>query len=208
MSYKDFTLPQLEKTFGLAIQSNLDLFSSQNLALELNPTFVSSLEYSTRLALSINTEKARSEMLIAPMLIELKRMSCDRISLFSGVELNVDIAQGLNGFCDFIISLSSQQLYIQAPVAIVFEAKNENIKGGLAQCLAAMLAAQRFNQTNENAIDTIYGAVTTGNQWKFLTLQQTTACIDTKDYYIDRLDLIMGILHRITADNRPLTVFA
>jgi len=204
MSYKDFTLEQIRQLFAVSIQSNLDVFSTQKQSVQINPAFTSQLEYSTTLALAINTEKARSEMIIAPILLELRRLTGDRISLFSGSEFNVDPAQGLNGFCDFIISLSSQQLYIEAPVAIIVEAKNENIKGGLAQCLATMIAAQRFNQQKSNAIDTIYGAVTMGNQWKFLKLYQETAAIDRKDYYIDQLPDIMGILFAMVENTSSL----
>ncbi len=204
MSYKDFTLEQIRQLFAVSIQSNLDVFSTQKQSVQINPAFTSQLEYSTTLALAINTEKARSEMIIAPILLELRRLTGDRISLFSGSEFNVDPAQGLNGFCDFIISLSSQQLYIEAPVAIIVEAKNENIKGGLAQCLATMIAAQRFNQQKSNTIDTIYGAVTMGNQWKFLKLYQETAAIDRKDYYIDQLPDIMGILFAMVENTSSL----
>jgi hypothetical protein len=206
MAYNDFTLEQLNQAFGIAIQSHQDLFSTQKQAIELSSTFKDYLDYSTTLALSISTEKARSEMIIAPILVELKRMMSDRISLFSGTQFDVDSTKGLNGFCDYIISLSSQQFYIQAPVAIIFEAKNENIKGGLAQCIAAMLAAHIFNGKKENPIDTIYGAVTTGNQWKFLKFHQNIAFIDVKDYYIDRLEDIISILLIMVDTQRQLIV--
>jgi hypothetical protein len=149
--------------------------------------FTSYLNYSVPLTLAINTDKARSELIIAPTLVELKRCLNDQVSLFSGVEFNVDPEQDLTGFCDFIIGLSRQQLYISAPAFIVFEAKNE-------KCLAAMLAARLFNEQEEHAMEQIYGAVTTGNQWKFLSLKEDTAYIDLKDYYIDQIDDIMGIL--------------
>ena len=45
-------------------------------------------------ALDISTEKARSEFIIAPVLMEVRRQLHARISLFSGVEFNVDIALG------------------------------------------------------------------------------------------------------------------
>jgi len=208
MSYKDFTLEQINQLFAISIQSNLDVFSKHKQPVQINEAFVSHLDYSTTLALAINTEKARSEMIIAPILVELKRLMGDRISLFSGSEFNVDAAQGLNGFCDFIISLSSQQLYIEAPIAIIVEAKNENIKGGLAQCLATMIAAQLFNQQKGNGIDTIYGAVTIGNQWKFLKLYKATAEIDSRDYYIDQLADIMGILLSIVESNSSLATIS
>lgn len=205
MSYKDFTLEQIEQIFGLAIHGNVDLFGEHRSSIVLNSAFQTYLNYGVKLALSINTEKARSEMIIAPIMIELKRLANDQISLFSGVEFNVDSTQGLNGFCDFIISRSIQQFYIQAPVAILVEAKNENIKGGLAQCFAAMIAAHIFNQAKGNAIDTVYGAVTTGNQWKFLKIADNAAYIDTADYYIDHLDKIINIL-LIMVNVQPLTV--
>ncbi|MEO1210796.1 MAG: hypothetical protein AAFX78_14770 [Cyanobacteria bacterium J06638_20] len=156
--------------------------------------FINYLNYSVPLALAINTEKARSAMIIAPMLVEVKRLLHDQVSLFSGIEFNVDPEQDLTGFCDFIISLSRQQLYISAPAFIGVEAKNENIKGGLGQCLAAMVAARLFDEREGQAIEPVYGAVTTGNQWKFLSLQDNVAYIDRKDYYIDRVADIMGVL--------------
>jgi hypothetical protein len=199
MSYREYTLDKLSKTFGLQIQGNLDVFSTFRQPIQLEDFFRKYLEYNIALALAINTEKARSEMIIAPILIELKRLLADRISLFSGTEFNVDSDRGLNGFCDFLISLSDQQLYISSPVLIIFEAKNENIKDGLGQCIAAMLAARIFNQKEGNPIEQIYGAVTTGNQWKFIKLENDTAFVDSQDYYIDRLDEIMGILAKMTA---------
>lgn len=197
MSYKDFTLDRLHKDFGLAIDSYQDLFSGQIPEVSLEPAFINYLNYSAPLALAINTEKARSEMIIAPILIEVKRLLKDETSLFSGTEFNVDSDRGLTGFCDFIISASRQQLYISAPVLIIVEAKNENIKGGLGQCIAAMLAARLFNEQENNGIETIYGAVTTGNQWKFIQLEGHVAWVDIKDYYIDRVEDIIGILLRM-----------
>ncbi|MBF2001930.1 MAG: hypothetical protein IGS38_14545 [Synechococcales cyanobacterium M58_A2018_015] len=205
MAYNDFTLEQLNQDFGIAIQSHPDLFANRLQPATLSSTFRDYLDYNAKLALAISTEKARSEMIIAPILVELKRMTGDRISLFSGTQFDVDASQGLTGFCDYLISLSDQQFFIQAPVVVLFEAKNENIKGGLPQCIAAMVAAQIFNRRKANGIETIYGAVTTGNQWKFLQLHQKTACIDANDYYIDRLDQIMGILMQmVTPQGHPL----
>ncbi|MEM0982164.1 MAG: hypothetical protein AAGH78_18085, partial [Cyanobacteria bacterium P01_H01_bin.58] len=162
MSYKDFTLEKVQKQFELTLESDRDLFSALVQPMTLTDPFISYLNYSVPLALAINTEKARSEMIIAPVLIELKRLLHDQVSLFSGIEFNVDSDQDLTEFCDFILSLSRQQLYISAPALVVVEAKNENIKGGLGQCLAAMVAARLFDEREGQIIDPIYGAVTTG----------------------------------------------
>ena len=40
-------------------------------------------------------------MIIAPILVELKRLLKDQVSLFSGIEFNVDPEHELTGFCDF-----------------------------------------------------------------------------------------------------------
>jgi hypothetical protein len=131
------------------------------------------------LALAVNTEKARSETIISPVIIEIKNIFTEEISLFSGVDFNgvdfnVEPEQGLNGVCDFIISKSPEQLFITSPVVTIVEAKNENIKLGLGQCVAEMIAAQLFHQKEVNYIDSIYGVVTTGNiMWKFLKLQDS-----------------------------------
>ena len=117
-----------------------------------------------------------------------------RISFFSVTDFNVASEKGLNGFCDFILSRSKEQLTINAPVAIIIEAKNEDIKGGLGQCGAAMLAAQLFNQQEDNETRTIYGAVTTGDIWKFIRLTGDRLFIDLSNFYIKDVDKILGCL--------------
>ena len=76
------------------------------------------------------------------MLLELRRIFDRKISFFSGIEFNIDKERGLNGFCDFLISCSPEQLFVKAPVIAIVEAKNENIMSGIGQCIAEMVAAQ------------------------------------------------------------------
>jgi hypothetical protein len=79
-------------------------------------------------------------------------------------------------------------------VAVIIEAKNENIIAGLGQCIAAMVAAQIFNQRAGNDETSLYGAVTTGTNWKFITLTSTHVAIDVDEYYINQIDKILAIL--------------
>ncbi len=196
MAYSDFTtLSKFKKAFNLRIDEESDLFVTVE-PLQPSESLAATLAETVELALAINTEKARSEMIITPILLELRRRVNYQISLFSGSDFNVDFEKGLNGYCDFIISRFKEQLTINAPVAIIVEAKNENIKGGLGQCAAAMLAAQLFNQQEENDIQTIYGAVTTGDIWKFLKLEDADVCIDLSNYYIKDISKILGILFK------------
>ncbi|WGV26704.1 hypothetical protein [Halotia branconii] len=193
MAYSDFNLTKFKKDFNIQIDEEIDLFANIE-PIQISDKLISILQETTELALAINTEKARSEMIITPILLEVRRKANYQISLFSGTDFNVDVEKGLNGYCDFVISRSKEQLTINAPVLIVVEAKNENLKGGLGQCMAAMLAAQIFNQQEGNEIKTIYGAVTTGDIWKFLKLENTILFVDLNNYYIKELNKILGIL--------------
>lgn len=193
MAYSDFSLSKFKKNFNIKIDEETDLFGNIE-PTEISDKLSTSLEETTELALAINTEKARSEMIITPILLEVRRKANYQISLFSGSDFNVDVERGLNGYCDFVISRSKEQLTINAPVMMIVEAKNENIKGGLGQCAAAMLAAQLFNEQEGNEIKTIYGAVTTGDIWKFLKLEGADVFIDLNNYYIKEINKILGIL--------------
>ncbi len=196
MAYSDFTLSEIKEKFQLTLEEYADIFCDVGEA-DISDFLSETLRENIPLALAIHTEKARSEMIVVPVLIELRKMLCRRISLFSGVEFNVDKEKGLNGICDYIISLSKEQLYMAAPVISVVEAKNDNIKSGLAQCSAAMIASEMFNKQKGNCIKTLYGIVTTGSIWKFLKLEKTALFIDVREYYIEQLDKIMGIMLHI-----------
>lgn len=193
MAYSDFTLSILQKKFGLTFIEEENLFSPPP---QLTPSdwLTEFLQDNAAIALSINTEKARSEMIIAPILLDLKKQFKSQISLFSGTEFSVDSEQGLNGNCDFLISATSEQLFVSAPVIALVEAKKENIIGGLGQCVAEMLAAQIFNQQEGNQISSILGVVTSGNIWRFLHLEGLDVRIDLYEYYLRDISSILGIL--------------
>jgi hypothetical protein len=193
MSYSNFTLSKVKATFGIATHETDDLFASVD---PIQPTTLLStiLKDQLPLAGAINTEKARSELIIMPILMEIRRLMNNQIAIFSGSNFEVDPAQGLEGRCDFILSRSAEQYYITSPVLTIVEAKNESIPSGLGQCGATMIAARLFNQREDQPMEPIYGVVTTGTDWKFLKLTGQTLFIDISDYYIKELDKILGIL--------------
>jgi len=193
MAYSDFTLEDIKKKFQLLIREHLNVFAHVE-SVDVSDTLQTILQEYVPLALAINTEKSRSEMMIAPILVEFRRITKHQVSLFSGLEFNVDAQQGLNGVCDFIVSHSTEQLYITAPVIMVVEAKNENMKAGLPQGIAAMVAARFFNDRQDNRLKTLYGVITTGNIWKFLQWEGGEVYIDIAEYYISNPGKILGIL--------------
>lgn len=193
MAYSDFSLEKVKKFFGLTICERIDMFS-EVAEVECSELLAENLRENVTLALASNTEKSRSEMIITPILIEVRKQLKYQIGLFSGIEFNVDPERGLNGSCDFLISHSSELLLVSAPIIIIVEAKKENINAGLGQCVAEMLAAQIFNEREGNEIPAIYGTVTTGTIWKFLKLQEQIIDIDLGEYYLNDVKKIVGIL--------------
>ena len=145
MSYSEFSLDRVVKIFNLTTSEKINLFANTAEA-QCSEILIQTLEYNVPLALAINTEKARSELIIAPILLELRRQLQDRISLFSGTDFNVAPELGLNRTCDFLISRDSELLFIRSPVVTLVEAKKENINSSLGQCAAEMVAAQLFNE--------------------------------------------------------------
>ncbi|MEQ8999311.1 MAG: hypothetical protein RID53_22645 [Coleofasciculus sp. B1-GNL1-01] len=195
MAYSDFSLNQVKKVFGLTEQS-VQLFSDVPI-LEPSNWLQETLSYSLKLALSSSSEKARSEFIIAPILIELERRNPKKLSIYSGEKLDVDEEQGLKGECDFILSKSPVSLTMQAPIISLVEAKKGDIKGGLGQCIAQMLGAQRFNELENNSISGIYGCVTTGEDWQFLKLEGDVVFVDDHRYYINEREKLLGIFQFI-----------
>jgi hypothetical protein len=179
--------------FNLNTIENMSLFSDIQEA-EISEYLRTTLARNVPLALSINTEKARSELIIINILVEVKDMLSDTISLFSGIDFTVDKERGLNEYCDYIISGSPEQLSLDIPVLAIFEAKNENIISGLGQCIAEMYAARLYNKQENRHVPCIYGGVTTGDEWKFLKLIDDTAYIDQPYYYMSDIQKIIGIL--------------
>ena len=193
MPYSKYTLEEVVTKFNLTLVENLGKFN--NLP-EISPSqlLTETLEDNIPLAVAIATEKARSELIVMPILVAVRKHLNKQISLFSGIEFNVNTELGLGGFCDFIISRSRLQTIIQAPVVALVEAKNDNIKSGFGQCLAEMVAAQIFNQNRGNEISKIYGAVTTGTAWQFLELEGQNAVLDLEEYSLKNLPKLLGIL--------------
>lgn len=193
MAYSNFQINDILKNFKINLNEKLNLFAHIP-EIEYSDHLAFTIEEDLTLAVTINTEKSRSEMIITPILLELRRQLNYEISLFSGKDFTVDSEQGLNGICDYLISLSSEQLLILSPVIAVVEAKKEDLISGLGQCMAEMIAAQIFNQRENNQIKTIYGVVTSGTNWRFLKLENTTIYIDKIEYYIKDVGKILGIL--------------
>ncbi len=193
MAYNKFTMAQLRKEYQLEDTAQAALFADAPPA-QLSDWLRQTLAKQTDTALQSGSEKARSELLITPILVEVFEQSRNHANFFSGIEFNVDKKRGLAGFCDFLFTLAPRKITVQAPIISVVEAKKEDIPSGIPQCFAELIAAQIFNAAEERNITTLYGIVTTGTEWKFLRLQGTNATIDTDDYFLNQPEKIVGII--------------
>ncbi|MFM7363707.1 MAG: hypothetical protein ACKO11_04220 [Cuspidothrix sp.] len=193
MSYSQFTsIGKVKEAFGLKTQEG-GRFIPEVAKIEPSTTLKAYLEESLPLAASAS-EKARSEGIIYPVLLEVRRILNRQISLFSGEDFTVDESVGLNGICDFLLSRSPEVLEIEAPVIVIVEAKKADLRTGFGQCIAEMVAAQRFNAAKNNPLSVIYGAISSGTQWRFLKLEGDIVTIDLADYPLPPVDEILGML--------------
>lgn len=193
MPYSNFTFDSVRETFQLESFQSRGIFSDSE-PVEPSAYLVEGLKRKVPFAVAIGTEKAKSELIVADVLVELCVHFDYRISLFSGIDFNVDDEKGLVGVCGFLVSLSPEQLSLKAPAIILVEAKKDNLTEGLGQCIAAMVAAQRFNAEKGNDIPCIYGATTTGIEWLFLKLVERQLHVDMTLYTIERCDKLLGVL--------------
>ena len=195
MAYSKFTLKDVKEKLGIQVVEDNHLFAPDSIkTASISDYLKTTLEEFSPLALSINTEKSRSEWIIAPIMAELRKELNNTISLFSGSTFTVDEEKELDGKCDYIVSLNSEQFYITAPIITIVEAKKEDIVQGLGQCIATMYAADIYNKREGTQLKSVYGAVTTGTTWKFIKLSDNKAYVDVDEYYLKEIQSLMGIL--------------
>lgn len=195
MAFRDFSFPQVEHDLGLHLLDT-DLFSTVS-PCPVRAAVAEVVQDGAQLALANSTEKAKSEFIIAPVLLELRRLAAGKIALFSGVEWDVDSARGLNGYCDFLLTRGGSEHVLRAPFVAVVEAKNDLIRTGLGPCIAAMVAARISNERSGERVGPVFGVVSTGAAWKFLRLDGDELRLDRAEYFIDNLPKVMGILKAI-----------
>lgn len=197
MAYSNFTLAKVYRQFQL--KEKRDRLFPEVESVTLSNWLVHSLEIAARSVML--TEKAKSERIVSPILFEFKERHANLFEIYSGYNLNVDPDNDLNGECDFLISFQSSYV-VRAPILSLVEAKNDNIELGLGQCVAQMLGAQLFNLKEGHPIPIVYGCVTTGEDWQFLTLQDQLVTIDTKRYYLNQPGTLLAVFDWIVSQTQ------
>ena len=193
MAYSNFSLKLAVEQFKLSV-TRCDLFSDIT-AIEPSLYLLETLNISKDFFLI--SEKERSELLVMPILLDLKRAKKNEFSLYSGAFLDADPSQGLNGECDFILSKGKQSVYVEAPIFCLVEAKKNDIDQSIGQCVAQMLGSMIYNQKEGKSNSHIYGCVTTGTDWQFLKLEQQQLSIHNQLYFINDVPQLLGVLNFI-----------
>jgi hypothetical protein len=192
MAYSDFkTFDQINQELGIAIEAGSELYRHVE-PVKLTPWFVETMKMAYTKAVRINTESSRQALIVDNVLMELNQHVT--MSFFLENTFNVDSDKGLTGNPDGIISKSDNQLYIISPAVVLVQAKKSDLGSGLPQCIAEMEAARIFNERKGKPISPVYGVVTDGVLWQFLSLQNGTATIDSYFYNFDDGSQIVGIL--------------
>lgn len=193
MAYGDFSFDEIESKFGIKNKVKR-LFDDHLPPLEPSPNLKYALDIAAELP--IRSEKAKSESIVFPILVELRHRNQNFFTIYSGDNLSVDNAQGLNGECDFILAKDIGSFSINYPIFQIVEAKKNDIEVGVPQCAAQLVGAKFFNEKKRIKIDQIYGCVTTGNEWLFLKIDSELT-IDSRIYYLNELNELLAVFQQI-----------
>ncbi len=191
-SYSKYTYADVE-ALSLKVRKG-NIFSEIKL---VEPSSLLKQVLAINLKRPLATEKAKSELIIVPILNELITANNDSFTFFSGYNFDIDKVLGLKGHCDFLLSMEANSPIIEAPVISIVEAKNADFELGIPQCIAQMYAAQIFNYRRQSPVQTIHGIVTIGNAWNFIRLEGSNITIDNDIFYLNELPRLLGAFQQI-----------
>jgi hypothetical protein len=192
-TFSSISLQELRRDFGISIERGKIL--AQYASVLPDEMLLKVLE--RRKYISLRTEKALSEALIAPILIEVARLHEDKISLFSGESIEADKAQGLVGELDFAFTLKPHAYLLETPILATVEAKKQDFEAGITQCIAQLTGIQQLNAQENKDLPTLFGCVSTGYEWQFLRLDGKNVVTDTERLPIEEVGKILGIFKEI-----------
>ncbi len=192
MGYSNFKkLKVVSKKFGLSAKRT-ELFETI-LPIEPSVWLLETLKMAKIVPL-IN-EKVKAERIVSPVLVEIAQAFQEKVTLFSGEELEVDSKQDLAGECDFFFTLVPKSVYLELPIISLVESKDEDMEWGQAQCAAQLYGAKLFNESENKNVPFLYGCATDGVEWQFMRFEQDTFYIDNKIY--TDLKEILGVWHYV-----------
>ena len=197
MAYSHFTYDKIRRELG--IQDLPRRLFGDLKPVEPSPWLRETLAKAEMLAYF--SEKSRSEAVIFPILLEIWEQNNRSFAVYSGADLDAEASKGLSGECDFILGKGHQKMELDAPLFCMVEAKDQDMKKAIPQCIAQMEGARIFNEVRNMPILAIWGCVTTGEVWLFMKLVQKVVYIDTHRYQSAQLHEVLGALQRVLEEN-------
>jgi hypothetical protein len=150
------------------------------------------------------SEEAVCEFLIAPILQEIWLSYLDSLMLWSHVSFGDQ--PPLVGYPDYFFSKRSPLGPVRdQPYVLFMQAKKDDFDAAWAQCLAAMLAAQKMNKHPDQ---TIYGGVSNGRTWSFAKLEPRVFTQDCREFTVSHLPELFAVLHYLFEQSRQLALAA
>jgi len=187
MAFTDFkSLDEVQKAYQIRlVEKN---FLSLSL-LSPSESFILEYEFVNENFDIFSSEASRCENVIYPVLREACKKYIQQYSLWSHKFISAD--EILVGTPDYIIAKRSElgKNVLGYPFILVVEAKQNDFTKGWGQCLAELVAAQKLNQNEQEAV---YAIVTDAEVWQFGKLQGQ---LFTKNYAratIDNLNEVFG----------------
>jgi len=193
MAYTDFSLLDLKTKFN--IKNQVQTLFNNTTPLAISESLQEDLHLAT--LLPVRSKKAKSELIVMPILIELMKKNERFFTIYSGDTLVADKASGLTGECDFLLTKNTGSFDINTPIISIVEAKKNDVEIGIPQCAAQMVGARLYNKRYGNELDLIYGCVTTAKDWIFLKLEGDVLLIDNQTYYLGKIEELMGVFQSI-----------
>jgi hypothetical protein len=191
--YSSYTFAAVKKQFNLkAVKGHL---FPNIISIQPSAWLVKTLQLSNQM--SVVSEKSRSEWLVAPLMLEVKDKNLDKMNVLSGENLEVDKAQSLTGECDFLFVKDPDTITIETPIFCLVEAERHDLTAGTGPCIAQMIGARLLNERDGFNFPTMYGCVTTGNDWQFLKLENQTITLERDLIYINEIPKLLGLFQAI-----------
>ncbi|MCX5962242.1 MAG: hypothetical protein NT070_03600 [Cyanobacteria bacterium] len=142
--------------------------------------------------LSLTSEMARREFLIAPVLTDVLHYTQATLN----VEYPVSVSHQLKGSLDYL--LQNNQTFL------VVEAKNEDLERGFVQLAIELIALDQWIESDQPILQ---GAISTGNIWQFGQFDRASRTI-TQDLNLYRVpadlaDLIQVLVSILEFEQSP-----
>ncbi len=186
-NYFDFPyeLGEIVAEFGYSSTTAKLELPRTNTDLDRIPTLQARIE-ETIPFVSLTSEIARREMLIAPVLIDLIHYTQARLS----IEYPLNVTEQLKGTLDYLLRSQGQMLIV--------EAKKADLDKGFIQLAVELIALDQWVNSKEPILT---GAVSTGSIWQFGQLHRESKQITQDlDFYTvptnlnDLLRVLVAIL--------------